>query len=196
MPTPTCTRALYAGSFDPITRGHLDIINKALMTFDEVHVAIGTNVRKQRAFSLADSLALISRSIQEKWPEASSEGDGPEGDGKPPSRSGLFGGRLAIGEYSNQSLIKYAKSIRATHIVRGVREASNFSEEFNLHGVAQQIDPTILMVHFICEARFLHVSSSTAKELHAMGEDIGWLVMPCVRVAFDLKQKSNGVSSE
>jgi pantetheine-phosphate adenylyltransferase len=45
------TKALYAGSFDPVTRGHLDIIRKALATFDAVHVAIGTNVRKQRAFS-------------------------------------------------------------------------------------------------------------------------------------------------
>jgi pantetheine-phosphate adenylyltransferase len=102
----------------------------------------------------------------------------------------LFGGRLVIGEYSNQSLIKYARSVGATHIVRGLREASDFNEEFNLHGVAERIDPAILMVHFICEAQFLHVSSSTAKELHAMNEDIGWLVMPCVEAAFALKNMS------
>jgi pantetheine-phosphate adenylyltransferase len=185
MLSSTRTRALYAGSFDPITRGHLDIVSKALMTFDQVHVAIGTNVRNQRAFSIADSLALISGSIQEKWPEASDE---CRNDGEP--RSTLFGGRLAVGEFSNQSLIKYARSIGATHIVRGLREASDFNEEFNLHGVAERIDPTILMVHFICEAQYLHVSSSTAKELHAMGEDIGWLVMPCVEAAFDQKSGS------
>jgi pantetheine-phosphate adenylyltransferase len=178
MLSPTRTRALYAGSFDPITRGHLDIVSKALMTFDHVHVAIGTNVRKRRAFSVADSLALISRSVQEKWPEAA--GGLQQGEQSP-----LFGGRLAVGEFSNQSLIKYARSIGATHIVRGLREASDFNEEFNLHGVAERIDPSILMVHFICEAQFLHVSSSTAKELHAMSEDIGWLVMPCVKAAFD-----------
>ncbi|MBA3810318.1 MAG: adenylyltransferase/cytidyltransferase family protein [Caulobacteraceae bacterium] len=55
------TKALYAGSFDPITRGHLDIVGKALMTFDAVHVAIGANVRKQRAFSVEESLRLIMR---------------------------------------------------------------------------------------------------------------------------------------
>ena len=62
--------------------------------------------------------------------------------------------------------------------------ASNFNEEFTLHGVASRIDPSIPMVHFICEAQFLHVSSSTAKELDAVGEGIGWLVTPCVEAAF------------
>lgn len=148
------TKALYAGSFDPITRGHLDIIGKALMTFDSVHVAIGTNVRKQRAFGVEDSLRLIERSIAEHWPEAGTT---------------LFDGALEIGEYTDQSLIAYARRIGATHIVRGLREASDFNEEFKLHGVAGRMDPSIPMVHFICEAQFLHVSSSTAKELDAMG---------------------------
>jgi pantetheine-phosphate adenylyltransferase len=163
------TKALYAGSFDPITRGHLDIIGKALMTFDAVHVAIGTNVRKQRTFGIEESLRLIERSVVELWPDAG---------------SGLFDGALEIGQYTNQSLIRYSRTIGATHIVRGLREASDFNEEFNLHGVAGRIDPSIPMVHFICDAPFLHVSSSTAKELDMIGEDIGWLVMPSVQAAF------------
>lgn len=162
------TKALYAGSFDPVTRGHLDIVRKALATFDAVHVAIGTNIRKQRAFSVEDSLRLIRESVTELWPHADA----------------LFGDVLEVGEYANQSLLKYARSIGATHIVRGLREATNFSEEFNLHGLAERIDPSIPMVHFICDAQFLHVSSSTAKELDAMGEDIGWLVTPAVEAAF------------
>lgn len=170
------TKALYAGSFDPVTRGHLDIIGKALMTFDAVHVAIGTNVRKTRTFGVEESQRLIAQSVIEHWPDAASAL--PNGD------TTLFDGALEIGEYANQSLIAYAHRIGATHIVRGLREASDFNEEFNLHGVAGRIDPSILMVHFICEAQFLHVSSSTAKELDAVGEQIGWLVMPCVEAAF------------
>jgi pantetheine-phosphate adenylyltransferase len=170
------TVALYAGSFDPITRGHLDIVGKALMTFDAVHVAIGTNVRKVRTFGVEESLRLIARSIVERWPEALAGGGDPDGL--------LFDGALQVGEYANQSLIAYARRIGATHIVRGLREASDFNEEFNLHGVAGRIDPTIPMVHFICEAQFLHISSSTAKELDAMGEAIDWLVMPSVERAF------------
>jgi pantetheine-phosphate adenylyltransferase len=168
------TKALYAGSFDPVTRGHLDIIRKALTTFDAVHVAIGTNVRKQRAFSIEDSLRLIKESVVELWPHAED----------------LLGDALEVGEYANQSLIKYARTIGATHIVRGLREATNFNEEFNLHGLAERIDASIPMVHFICDAQFLHVSSSTAKELDSMGEDIGWLVMPSVEAAFRARRGS------
>lgn len=173
------TKALYAGSFDPVTRGHLDIIGKALMTFDAVHVAIGTNVRKQRAFGVEESLELIMASVVEAWPEAAAAG---------PGGRALFAGALEIGEYVNQSLIRYARAIGATHIVRGLREASDFNEEFNLHGVAARLDPSIPMVHFICDAQFLHVSSSTAKELDAMREDIGWLVTPSVEAAFRAKR--------
>ena len=181
MLKPAMTKALYAGSFDPVTRGHLDIISKALMTFDAVHVAIGTNVRKARTFEVAESQALIARSIVESWPEATNGTYSQEGEA-------LFGGALEIGEFTNQSLIGYARRIGATHIVRGLREVSDFNDEFNLHGVAGRIDPSIPMVHFICEAQYLHVSSSTAKELAVVGEQIGWLVMPCVEAAFEARR--------
>ena len=177
------TKALYAGSFDPITRGHLDIIGKALMTFDAVHVAIGTNVRKQRTFGVEESQRLIVRSIVEHWPEAIATPDAEASD------DALFDGALEVGEYANQSLMAYARRIGATHIVRGLREASDFNEEFNLHGVAGRIDPSIPMVHFICAAEFLHVSSSTAKELDAVGEGIGWLVTPSVEAAFAARRR-------
>lgn len=167
------TKALYAGSFDPVTRGHLDILGKALATFDTVHVAIGSNVRKSRTFDVEESQRLIVRSVVERWPEAATPGD-----------EGLFDGALEVGEYAGQGLIAYAHSIGATHVVRGLREASDFNDEFNLHGVAGRIDPSILKVHFICEAQFLHVSSSTAKELDSVNERIDWLVMPCVEAAF------------
>ena len=177
------TKALYAGSFDPITRGHLDIIGKALMTFDAVHVAIGTNVKKQRTFGVPESQRLIVRSIVEHWPEAIPTGDAAA------TGELLFDGALEVGEFTNQSLIAYARKINATHIVRGLREASDFNDEFNLHGVAERIDASIPMVHFICQAQFLHVSSSTAKELDAMGEGIGWLVMPSVEAAFAARRR-------
>ncbi|MDO8801049.1 pantetheine-phosphate adenylyltransferase [Phenylobacterium sp.] len=175
------TKALYAGSFDPVTRGHLDIIGKALKTFDAVHVAIGTNVRKGRTFGVEESRRLILDSVTELWPQAANTGDADS----------LFDGALEVGDYANRSLIGYAHEIGATHVVRGLREASDFNDEFNLHGVAERIDPRVLMVHFICESQFLHVSSSTAKELDFVGERIGWLVMPCVEAAFAARRPSS-----
>jgi len=171
------TKALYAGSFDPVTRGHLDIIGKALMTFDAVHVAIGANIKKARTFGVEESQRLIIDSITELWPQAAT------------GTESLFGGALEVSEYTDRSLIAYAHQIEATHVVRGLREASDFNDEFNLHGVAGRIDPKVLMVHFICESQFLHVSSSTAKELDAVGESIGWLVMPCVEAAFAARRE-------
>ena len=161
------TKALYAGSFAPVTRGHLDIIRKALMTIDSVHVAVGTNVRKQRMFSVEQSTDLIQRSLLDLWPEAEA----------------ILGETLEVGEYARQSLVRYARTIGATHIVRGLREATNFNEEFNLHGLAERLDASIPMVHFICDAQFPHVSSSTAKELESVGEEIDWLVTPSVEAA-------------
>ncbi|MFZ5728750.1 MAG: pantetheine-phosphate adenylyltransferase [Pseudomonadota bacterium] len=168
------TKALYAGSFDPVTRGHLDIIRKALMTFDSVHVAVGTNVRKQRMFSVEQSTDLIRRSLLDLWPDAEA----------------ILGESLEVGEYARQSLVRYARAIGATHIVRGLREATNFHEEFNLHGLAERLDASIPMVHFICDAQFLHVSSSTAKELESVGEEIDWLVTPSVEAAFRARRRS------
>jgi len=174
------TKALYAGSFDPVTRGHLDIIRKALTTFDAVHVAVGTNVRKQRAFSVEQSTELIRSSVLDLWPDAEA----------------ILGQSLEVGEYARQSLVRYAREIGATHIVRGLREATNFHEEFNLHGLAERLDPSIPMVHFICDAQFLHISSSTAKELESVGEDISWLVMPSVEAAFRARRAGATVAAD
>jgi pantetheine-phosphate adenylyltransferase len=142
-------------------------------------VAIGTNVRKVRTFGVEESRQLIAQSVTELWPDGAAEADL------------RCDGALEVGDYANQSLVGYARRIGATHIVRGLREASDFNEEFNLHGVAGRIDPSILMVHFICEPQFLHVSSSTAKELDFVGEPIGWLVMPCVEAAFAARRGSS-----
>ena len=157
---PARTRGLYAGSFDPITRGHLDIIEKALTTFDVVHVAVGTNPLKEGLFEVEERLDLIRRSVDD-----------------------LGLGEVEIGSYADESVIKYARRIEATHVVRGLRQFSDFDDEFRYHGVFGRLDPTIPMIHIICRETFLHVSSSTARELAALGEDVSWLVTPSVETA-------------
>ena len=84
-------------------------------------------------------------------------------------------------------MIKYARRIGATHLVRGLRQASDFDDEFRYHGVFGRLDPTIPMIHIICRETFLHVSSSTARELVSLDEDVSWLVTPSVEQALRRK---------
>lgn len=161
---PAQTRALYAGSFDPITRGHLDIIQKALKTFDVVHVTVGANPLKTGLFEVAERLDLIHRSIAD-----------------------LELGPVEVGAFAGESVIRYARRIGATHVVRGLRQSSDFDDEFRYHGVFGRLDPTIPMIHIICHEAFLHVSSSTARELASLQEDVSWLVTPSVEAALRRK---------
>jgi pantetheine-phosphate adenylyltransferase len=170
---PALTRALYAGSFDPVTRGHLDILQKALTTFDLVHVAVGINPLKTGLFQVPERLELIRQSVMDLDLAGSSERDLPE--------------QVEIGSYAGESVIKYARRIGATHVVRGLRQASDFDDEFRYHGVFGRLDATIPMVHFICQETFLHVSSSTARELASLKEDVSWLVTPSVASALHKK---------
>jgi len=169
---PQQTRALYAGSFDPITRGHLDIIEKALKTFDIVHVAVGINPLKAGLFEIDDRLDLIRGSLIDAALGGSEQG-------APPSQ-------VEIGAFG-ESVIRYAHQIGATHVVRGLRQFSDFDDEFRYHGVFGRLEPAIPMIHIICRETFLHVSSSTARELAALGEDISWLVTPSVEAGLRTK---------
>lgn len=165
---PARTRALYAGSFDPITRGHLDVIQKALTTFDVVHVAVGANPLKSGLFDVDERVRLIRESIMDL-------------DLASPGRA--LPEAVEVGSYVGESVIRHARRIGATHVVRGLRQASDFDDEFRYHGVFGRLDPTIPMVHFICQEAFLHVSSSTARELASLREDVSWLVTPTVEHA-------------
>lgn len=163
------TIGLYAGSFDPMTRGHLDILSKAVQTFDTVHVAVGRNASKKGFFSVLKRLSLISSAIEESENPILRQADGM--------------GRLLFGEYEGISIIKYANQIGATHIVRGLRQAGDFNDEFGLTGAAAHLDSSVIFTHFIGKENYLHVSSSTARELASLDEDISWLVTPSVEEA-------------
>lgn len=166
---PTRTRAIYAGSFDPITRGHLDIIQKALATFDVVHVAVGVNPLKSGLFDVDERLQLIKDSLRD---------------------IGLADAPVEVGSFAGESVIKYVHRTGATHVVRGLRQFSDFDDEFRYHGVFSRLEPNVPMVHLICRETFLHVSSSTARELASLGEDVSWLVTESVEAA--LRKKFGG----
>ena len=89
--------------------------------------------------------------------------------------------------FEGESVIKYAHRIGATHIVRGLRQSSDFDDEFRYHGILGRLEPNMPMIHIICRETFLHVSSSTARELASLGEDVDWLVTPSVERALRAK---------
>jgi pantetheine-phosphate adenylyltransferase len=163
------TIGLYAGSFDPLTRGHLDIIGKAVQTFETLHIGIGKNAAKKGFFDIEKRIELIYSAIDE-WEN-------------PVLKQAVSQGRLSVGSYSGISIIKYANDVGATHIVRGLRQAGDFNDEFALTGIAGRLDTTVIFTHFICQEKYLHVSSSTARELASLGENLSWLVTPSVEKA-------------
>lgn len=174
------TKALYAGSFDPITKGHLDVLEKATKTFDEVVIAMGYNQNKKRLFSMDFGTGLIAGSLNEhfgysgKWE--------PDDSATEQFVNEEAGRKITIGRFAG-SVMKYAKQLGCTHIVRGFRQAGDFNDEFTLAGVAGHIDRDIIFTHFICREEFLHISSSTARELASIGEDVSWLVTSYVEQA-------------
>lgn len=181
------TIGLYAGSFDPITRGHLDIVEKALNTFDVVHIAVGVNpTKKSGLFDRDERIALIIKSVQEKWGGGVEMG-AIEAGGNITTPVSLLDARIQVASWHGRSVTKYAVETGCTHLVRGLRQSSDFDDEFRYHGVCERLDSDLTMVHFICQERFLHVSSSTARELAFLGEDTSWLVTPTVAEA--LKEK-------
>ena len=184
------TVALYAGSFDPITRGHLDILDKALATFDEVHLSIGVNPKKTRLFDIKSMMAFIVNfgSLMEHF--------GADTSIKPIMKTvGNFeyecshpGVPVVLRNFIG-SITQHAADLNATHLVRGLRQASDFNDEFSLTGVIGHVDCDLIMTHFICNERFLHISSSTARELASLGENTSWLVTPFVEKALKDKFK-------
>lgn len=168
------TKAIYAGSFDPITLGHLDIIEKAVEVFDSVIVAVGHNPKKTGLFTVQERIDLIEESIVEYNMPVDED----------------LKSNVIVTSF-NGLLIDFAESHNATHLVRGLRAASDFDMEFTLNGTNAKLNPDIVTTFFMAPEEFLFVSSSTVKELAVNHADVSWMVMPCVEKALQEKYKEN-----
>lgn len=153
------SHALYVGSFDPITLGHLDILRQALLVFDHVTIGVGINPRKTPTWVFEDRKSMIKESIVEQDMPVS---------------------RISVIQYMG-SMMNTARELSATSIVRGLRQISDFGDEFTMNGIAARSLPDIPMTYFICRQDFLHVSSSSVKELAQLEEDYSWMVTASVR---------------
>jgi pantetheine-phosphate adenylyltransferase len=151
--------AVYPGSFDPITKGHEDLIHRSLEFVDKLIVAVAVNVAKQPLFSLEERVALIKQTVSDKVEVQSFEG----------------------------LLAEFAKRVNASVIVRGLRAISDFEYEFQMALMNRNLAPGIETVFLVPAFDLTYLSSSLVREVARFGGDVSTLVHPKVQQA--LKRK-------
>jgi len=142
---------IYPGSFDPITFGHLDIIQRSLHVVDKLTIAVSNNKSKNHFISIDQRLKLIEQTIQ----------DLPSEDQK----------RIVIEKFDNL-LVHYVKSKNASVIIRGLRAVSDFEYEFLMTGMNRSIDNEIETIFLMSSEKYHFISSRFIKEIHSLGGDI------------------------
>ena len=146
--------AIYPGSFDPITSGHLDLIERGARLFDRLVVAILGNTSKQPLFSVAERITML-REVAGKLPNV--EIDAFEG-----------------------LLVDYAAQRRATFIVRGIRAISDYEHELQMAHMNRRLRPEIDTVFLMADEAYSFVSSHLVKEIIMLGGNVAGLVPPAV----------------
>ena len=136
------TKALgvYAGSFDPLTIGHVWMIRQGVQLFDRLVVAVGVNPDKKSTFSVEDRLEMLRESTKHL-------------------------SNVAVASFSNLYLIRYAQSIGATHILRGIRSNADFDYEQGMRNINGDLDSKICTVFLMPPREIAEVSSSMVKGL-------------------------------
>jgi pantetheine-phosphate adenylyltransferase len=156
------TVALYPGTFDPLTNGHLDLIKRSVRMFDKVIIAIFENTMKGPLFSVEERRRLIEESTR-----------------------GLS--NIEIDTFSNTLLVFYAKQRQAHVIIRGLRAIADFEYEFQMTLMNRRLDEDIETVFLMPREEYTYVASRLIKEVAAYGGNVEELVPPPVALA--LKEK-------
>lgn len=149
--------ALYPGTFDPITNGHIDLVQRAAKLFDKVIVAIASNSKKNPRFSL-DQRIELAQEVLAGCPNVSVKG-------------------------FNILLVDFAKQEKANILIRGLRAVSDFEYEFQLASMNRNLAPEIESVFLMPADEYSFISSSLVKEVAALGGDISSFVHPLVNEA-------------
>lgn len=131
---------VYAGSFDPLTVGHLWMIDQGVLLFDRLVVAIGTNIEKRYTFTLEDRFQMLKESLKS-------------------FRS------VSVATFSNRYLIDFAQSLGATHVLRGIRSESDYEYERTMRYINGDLDGQICTVFLMPPRDIAEVSSSMVKGL-------------------------------
>ncbi len=155
------TIAIYPGSFDPVTNGHLDIANRAAALFDELIIGVYDRPQKHLMFSTAERVNLVKKAVTHLP-------------------------NVRVMAY-DELTVNFARRVNAKVIVRGLRMGSDFEQEFEMGMMNKKLNPEIEFVCLMTSLEFQFLSSSLLKEVCALGGDITCLVPKHVAVA--LKKK-------
>ncbi len=147
--------AIYPGSFDPITNGHLDIVRRGLNIFDKIIIAVLHNPGKKSLFTVKERLGMIEKSLTDL--------PGAEAD----SFEGL--------------LIDYAEQKKAVAVLRGMRAVSDFDYEFQMALMNRRLNRNIQTIFLMTGLRWIFTSSSIIKEAALFGGDVSGMVPPFVQ---------------
>ena len=153
--------AIYPGTFDPITNGHADLVERASRLFDHVIVAIASSKRKAPLFDMDERIDLARKALSH------------------------FNNVEVIG--FDYLLVNFVKDQNADAILRGLRAVSDFEYEFQLANMNRALSPEIESIFLTPSEKLSYISSSLVKEIGLLGGDINAFVPPCVRDALAVK---------
>ena len=153
---------LYPGTFDPITLGHIDIIQRAMALVDRLVIGVAINRDKGPAFSLEDRVTMVEAECA--------------------AIIAKTGGQIVVHPFENL-LIDCARDVGASVIVRGLRAVADFEYEFQMVGMNRALDASIETVFMMADARRQAIASKLVKEIARLGGDVSKFVTPPVEAA-------------
>jgi len=155
--------AIYPGSFDPITNGHVDIVRRALVIFDKIIVAVAVNIYKKPLFTLEERVKLIEETFK--------------GDD-----------RIIVDKFDGL-LVDYARKKGVSAILRGLRATSDFEYEFHMASMNKRLNPSIETVFMVTSEKHFFISSRAVREIASFGGSVKGLVPDHVEKALREKFK-------
>ena len=163
---------LYPGTFDPVTLGHLDIIKRAVKLVDHLVIGVATNASKEPLFTLEERKAMLER---ESAP--------------------LAQGRATIEVRAfDMLLVKFAESVGAAMIIRGLRAVSDFEYEFQMVAMNQRLNTEIETVFLMADPRHQAIASRLVKEIALLGGDVSAFTTPSIAEALVKRCKEQKIN--
>jgi pantetheine-phosphate adenylyltransferase len=157
--------ALYPGSFDPVTRGHLDLVERALPLFDHLTVAVGINSQKDPTFTAEERVEMLREVLPDDQ-------------------------RLSVTTFSGL-VVEYCRAKKIGAILRGVRTISDFESEYQMALTNRHLEPSIESVFVMPSAQYSYVSSSLIREVVKNGGDVSSFLPPTVEQRLRDRLQSN-----